>query len=79
MVNSATMTFNVTWSEPKKFEADNLDIAFDGLYLIGYRDTATDKRYIVYVGQGDIGTRLGDHLRNNTSVNRRIDQAGRVG
>lgn len=79
MMNSTTMTFKVTWSEPKRFETGNLNIASDGVYLIGYRDTATDKRYIVYVGQGDIGTRLADHLRNNASVKLRIGQAGRVG
>ena len=44
-----------------------------------YRSPATDERYVVYVGQGDIGTRLADHLRNNVSVTRRIGQAGRVG
>lgn len=79
MTNSTTMTFNVTWSEPKKFEVGNINIASDGVYLLGYRDTATDKRYIVYVGQGDIGTRLADHLRNNASVKRKIGQEGRVG
>jgi len=79
MMNSTAMTFKVTWPEPKKFDTGNLNIAFDGLYLIGYRDTANDKRYIVYVGQGSIGTRLADHLRNNASVNRRNGQAGRVG
>lgn len=79
MMNSTAMTFNVTWSEAKKFEAGNLNIASDGVYLIGYRNTATDERYVVYVGQGHIGTRLADHLRNNVSVMRRIGQAGRVG
>jgi hypothetical protein len=79
MMNVTKMTFKVTWSEPKKFAAGNFNVAFDGVYLIGYRDTATDKRHVVYVGQGDIGTRLADHLRNNASVKRRIGQAGRVG
>ena len=73
------MTFTVTWSEPKRFETGNLNIGFDGVYLIGYRDTETDKRYIIYIGQGDIGIRLVDHLRNNACVKRKIDQAGRVG
>lgn len=76
---SRTASFNVTWSAPKKFETGNFNFQFDGVYLIGYRDTETDKRYIVYVGQGDIGTRLADHLRNNARIKRRIGQAGCVG
>ena len=79
MTNSTMMVFRVTWSEPKKFEAGNLNIGSDGVYLIGYRDKASDKRYVVYVGQGDIGTRLACHLRDNASIMRRIGQAGRVG
>jgi hypothetical protein len=73
------MKFKVTWSEPKKFEDGNFDISSDGVYLIGYRDQQTDKRYIVYVGQGDIGTRLSDHRRKNAGVKKKIGQAGRVG
>lgn len=74
-----TMSFTVTWSEPKRFEAGNFNIGVEGVYLIGYRDTETDKRYILYVGQGDIGTRLGDHFCNKTNVKRKIAQLGRVG
>ena len=76
---TTTMKFKVTWSEPKKFEDGNFDINADGVYLIGYRDQQTDKRYIVYLGQGDIGTRLSDHHRKNACVKRKIGQAGRVG
>lgn len=76
---SEIMTFTVTWSEPKKFEAGNFKTDFDGVYMIGYRDTGTDERYVVYIGQGDIATRLADHLRNNGCVKRKIGQSGRVG
>lgn len=73
------MNFTVKWSEPKKFKDGNFAIDADGVYLIGYRDTRTDKRYLVYVGQGDIGTRLADHYRNNICVKRKIHEDGRVG
>ena len=73
------MKYTVNWSQAKKFEKDNFSPHGNGVYLIGYRDTETDKRYPVYVGQGDISTRLADHLRNNTYVNKRINKAGRAG
>jgi len=73
-----TMKFKVTWSKAKKFEEGNLDLSVQGIYLIGYRDTATDKRHPVYVGQGDVGTRLADHYRNNTRIKKRVNQPGRV-
>jgi hypothetical protein len=76
---ATTMKFKVTWSEPKKFLDGNLKINADGVYLVGYRDEQTGKRHIVYVGQGDIGTRLSDHYRNNSCIKKKIGQVGRVG
>lgn len=73
------MEFQVRWSEAKKFKEGNTNIAVEGVYLIGYRNTKTDKRYPVYVGQGDVGTRLADHLNNNGCIKGRINQSGRVG
>jgi hypothetical protein len=79
MKPEGTMKFNLTWSEAKKFEEGNFDLNVQGVYLIGYRDTMTDKRYPVYVGQGNVGTRLADHHGNNNCVTKRINQHGRVG
>jgi hypothetical protein len=73
------MKFQVRWSEPKKLQEGNFKISADGVYLIGYRDEQTGKRYILYVGQGDIGTRLADHHWNNSRIQKRIGQVGRVG
>lgn len=51
----------------------------DGVYLIGYRNTETDKRYTVYVGQGAMSDRLSDHLKKNSCIKRRLSQTGRAG
>ena len=71
--------FTVTWSEAKKFENGNFDIDVDGVYLIGYRETQTNKRYVIYVGQGDVGSRLSDHHRSNACVKKKIAQPGHAG
>ena len=76
---TTAIKFKVTWSEPKKFENGNFNIDVDGIYLIGYRDIQTGKRYVVYVGQGDVGTRLTEHHRKNSCVKRRIGQVDRIG
>ncbi len=73
------MRFTVTWSEPKRFAEGNFGVHDEGVYLIGYRDTATDARYVVYVGQGAIGTRLADHSRDNTCVTKKLGHPGRAG
>ena len=73
------MKYTVTWSLPKKFEQGNFGVDVEGVYLIGYRDAATDKRHPVYVGQGDVGSRLADHFRNNDCIERRLNYAARVG
>jgi hypothetical protein len=73
------MKFKVTWSKPKTFEEGNFNIDGDGVYLIGYRDTTTNTRYIIYIGQGEIGDRLAYHHRNNRRVQRRVGQDDRVG
>jgi hypothetical protein len=73
------MKFKVTWSKAMRFEEEYFDLNAQGVYLIGYRDTATNKRYPVYVGQGDVGARLADHHRNNECIKKRVNQSGRVG
>lgn len=72
------MKFTVRWSRPKKFEEGNFSVDCVGVYLIGYRDTSTNKRYVSYVGQGEIGTRLSDHYNKNRCVRERVRQQGRV-
>lgn len=76
---TTTTKFKVAWSKPKKFEDGNFNQDFDGVYLIGYRDTRTNERYPVYVGQGDVGARLSDHYQNNACIKKRLGQANRVG
>ncbi len=73
------MKFKVAWSKAKKFEEGNFDLSVQGVYLIGYSDTATDKRHPVYVGQGDVGARLADHYRKNSCIKKRVNQSGRIG
>jgi hypothetical protein len=73
------MRFKVTWSKPKNFKERSFDLSVEGVYLIGYRDARTNTRYIVWLGQGDVGSRLVDHYRNNSSVRKRLNQVGRVG
>jgi len=73
------MRFKVTWSKPKKFKEKSFDLSVDGVYLIGYRDTARNTRYIVWLGQGDVGSQLTDHYRNNSWIKKRLYQVGRVG
>jgi hypothetical protein len=73
------MKFKVTWSKANKFEEGNLELSVQGVYLIGYRDISTNKRHPVYVGEGDVGTRLADHYRNNARIKKRLNQSGRVG
>lgn len=80
MLMNSAMKFSVTRSEPKKFQEENFfGLDFDGVYLVGYRDTATDKRHVVYVGQGNVGTRLADHFRNHTRIKARVCLSGCVG
>ena len=38
------MKFQVRWSEAKTFKEGNFNTDVEGVYLIGYRDTQTDKR-----------------------------------
>jgi len=73
------MRFSVRWSKAQKFEAGNFNVDGDGVYLIGYRVEGTKDRYPVYVGQGDIGTRLADHYRKNARINKRLDHPARIG
>jgi hypothetical protein len=73
------MTYKVYWSEPKKFQEGNLNIDLIGVYLIGYRDTATNKRSVVYIGKGHIGDRLVYQYHNNPCIRKKIRIAGRVG
>lgn len=73
------MKFAVTWSEPKKFEDGNFRLAVTGVYLIGYRDTETNERYLIYIGQGDVGDRLSDHYQNNRRIGSKLKPDGRVG
>jgi len=73
------MRFKLTWSKPRKFEERNFDLRVGGVYLIGYRDPGENTRYIVWLGQGDVGSWLADHYRNNSYIKRRLNQVGRVG
>jgi len=78
-MNTATK-FTVTWSEPKKFQEGNFSgLDFDGVYLVGYRDTRTDKRYVVYVGQGNVGIRIADHFRSQAKIKARLNLPNRIG
>lgn len=72
------MKFKVFWSGPKKFNTDNFEKLsdFEGVYMIGYRNVKTDKRYVVYVGQGLIKDRLEDHYYNNKCVKNRVFRNG---
>ncbi len=72
------MEFTVTWSGPKKFNDDNFaNLNFDGVYLIGYRNLETDKRFPVYVGQDLIKDRLSDHYKNNKCIKDKVFKSGR--
>lgn len=73
------MKFTVRWSEAKKFQEGNLDVNFEGVYLIGCRNTSTDKRFPIYVGQGNIGDRLRFHFNNNQCIRNQVLQDGRAG
>ena len=71
------MKYRIEWSKPKKFELNNFNgTDFNGVYLIGYRKASDNKRYIVYVGQGNVKNRLEDHITNNNCVNNKIDKEG---
>ena len=72
------MRFKVTWSKPKKFKRRRFDLSVDGVYLIGYRDTARNTRYIVWLGQGDVGWQLANHYRNNSWIKKRLNLVGRA-
>lgn len=74
------MKLTINWSTPRKFQEGNFGgLDFDGLYIISYRRPNTDKRFVIYVGQGCVDKRLSDNYWNNTCLSRKIRKNGGIG